>query len=72
MKFFAIVCLDNFLREFDVGGEPEGSTQKVETGDVNSGCPSAKSLKEGMESVAEAVNGACSGKEEPPGIVIVV
>ena len=42
MKFFAVVCLDNFLREFDVGGEPEGSSQKVETGDVNSGCPSAK------------------------------
>ena len=41
-ELFTVVCLDNFLREFDVGGEPVGSTQQVETGDVDSRGPSAE------------------------------
>ena len=70
-ELFTVVCLDNFLREFDVEGEPVGSTQQFETGDVDGGGPSAKCCKEGVESVAEAVNGACSRKEEPSDIVVV-
>ena len=42
MELFTVVCIDNFLREFDVGGEPVGSTQQVETGDVDSRGPSAE------------------------------
>ena len=41
-ELFTVICLDNFLREFDVGGEPVGFTQQFETCDVDSGGPSAK------------------------------
>ena len=36
-RFFAVIGLDNFLREFDVGAQPRGFTEEVETGDVDSG-----------------------------------
>ena len=41
-ELFTVVLIDNLLRKFDVGAEPVGSTQQVETGDVDSRGPSAE------------------------------
>ena len=35
--FFAVIGLDNFLSKFDVGAQPRGFTEEIETDDVDSG-----------------------------------